>query len=641
MSTDPESRSPNFATTHSPGISSVSSEAGKLGAGRRTEDWLARAFLFAVFIGLAIYTWARWGDLSIDTGHEMYVPAMLAQGKMLYRDLWFPYVPLAPYLQALLFRIFGVHLVVLYMSGLAITLCFAFVLYGLSRRFMPPVGAALVPLGFLMQAFAPSLFNYVLPYGYAASYGSLFGIVSLYFLVRRLQQEKGPNLLLSGLSAGLALLTKQEFGVACWLVIAFALLGDYWKHRSLRLLGRQALQCIPGMVIFLLGFGWFVWRLSLNFILFKNFQSTPGSYFMRMFGARWVADRGLRFIPSEILSTMGIDLLCLGVWFCAAWVVRTAISRRWFSVRFVFAVMAAAIAVALLGIVRHSHWAGYLFWNRSDAEFLFFPIGMYWLACLLFFWKAIQYLQTRKSEHLALATVGAYALACGIRIMVQVEPRNYAIYYNSVIFLTFVYLLVSILEWVSSSLPRVVGRRLLFGLLTVEAAGLFATLLPVPIPDYRLPSALHTDYGTIYTNRDKAAAFRPAIAFMKEQKALGKHVVVLPEEVPLYFFSGTEAPSRWYQITPGLVLPEDEDTYIAALRAAGVDYILLANHSDFEYGVPYFGLDFNQKIYRWIQDNYEVSGEFGHFVRKRGSPYGIQIYRKRVSGGQIPQATTN
>ena len=292
---------------------------------------------------------------------------------MLYRDLWYPYAPLAPYIQALFFRIFGVHLLVLYVSGLAITLCFALVLYALSRRFMPPAGAALVPLGFLMQAFLPSLFNYVLPYAYASTSGSLFGVVFLYFLVRYIQQESGPNLLLAGLTAGLALLTKQEFGAACWLVLAIVLLGDYRTHRSFRLLGRQVMWCVPGLAVFFLGFGWFLWRLSLRFILFENSTSTPGSYFMRTVGAKWVADRGLRFVPAEILSTMGIALLCLGVWLCATWIAKSAIGRRWFSKRAVFTVLAAGIVTALIVLVRHRHWVGYLFWHRSECRVPFFP----------------------------------------------------------------------------------------------------------------------------------------------------------------------------------------------------------------------------------------------------------------------------
>ena len=55
-------------------------------------------------------TWATWGSLTIDCGREVYVPAMLAEGKTLYRDLWYPYPPLAPYFNSYLFRWFGVHL---------------------------------------------------------------------------------------------------------------------------------------------------------------------------------------------------------------------------------------------------------------------------------------------------------------------------------------------------------------------------------------------------------------------------------------------------------------------------------------------------------------------------------------------------
>src|SRR5271170_4295445 len=62
-------------------------------------------------------TWAAWGNLTIDSGHEMYVPAMLSEGKMLYRDVWFMYPPAAPYFNSYLFRLFGLHLNVLYWAG--------------------------------------------------------------------------------------------------------------------------------------------------------------------------------------------------------------------------------------------------------------------------------------------------------------------------------------------------------------------------------------------------------------------------------------------------------------------------------------------------------------------------------------------
>ena len=47
-------------------------------------------------------TWAAWGNLTIDSGHEMYISALLAEGKRLYRDVWFGFGPAAPYLNSYL-----------------------------------------------------------------------------------------------------------------------------------------------------------------------------------------------------------------------------------------------------------------------------------------------------------------------------------------------------------------------------------------------------------------------------------------------------------------------------------------------------------------------------------------------------------
>src|SRR5579862_5308631 len=90
----------------------------------------------AAFLSLILFwayrmysTWATWGNLSIDTGREMYVPSVLAQGKMLYRDIWFLYGPAAPYFNSYLFRIFGLRLEVLYWAGSISALACALLLF--------------------------------------------------------------------------------------------------------------------------------------------------------------------------------------------------------------------------------------------------------------------------------------------------------------------------------------------------------------------------------------------------------------------------------------------------------------------------------------------------------------------------------
>ena len=55
---------------------------------------------YAVFLLLAAVSWNRWIEPFVDTGRELMVPARVAQGERLYRDVRFYYGPLAPYLAA-------------------------------------------------------------------------------------------------------------------------------------------------------------------------------------------------------------------------------------------------------------------------------------------------------------------------------------------------------------------------------------------------------------------------------------------------------------------------------------------------------------------------------------------------------------
>jgi hypothetical protein len=60
----------------------------------------------------------------------------------------------------------------------------------------------------------------------------------------------------------------------------------------------------------------------------------------------------------------------------------------------------------------------------------------------------------------------------------------------------------------------------------------------------------------------------------------------------------------------------------------------LTSRKTSEYGADYFGIDYNQKIYNWIESNYIIAGELGRF-RRDGSgsvlqaPLAALIYQRR------------
>src|SRR5262249_12204621 len=109
--------------------------------------------LCLLWLGLVAFGWARWGDVTVDSGRELYVAVALAQGKMLYRDVWYPYGPGAPYFNSLLFRIFGTHINVAYIAGALAGLVVALTLFRCALYFaLVPVALA-IGCAALIQSF--------------------------------------------------------------------------------------------------------------------------------------------------------------------------------------------------------------------------------------------------------------------------------------------------------------------------------------------------------------------------------------------------------------------------------------------------------------------------------------------------------
>jgi hypothetical protein len=583
-------------------------------------EWVARLAIVAAFAGLTIYTWAHWGDVVIDSGREMYVPAAMARGKVLYRDLWYPYGPLAPWLLAALFRWFGANLYVLYAFGLATTLSFALLLFEISRRFLPYEFAFVISFCALLQSFQADIFNYILPYSYAATIGSLMGLACLCFTLRSISALSRWSWLAAGLCAGLALLCKPEFGYACYATVAFAIVMPAVAGPA-RAFVTNALLCAPGLGAGLAAYIWTGLRDGAPILLLEGVFRSQTRYFMQTYGERWISDRGFRFHPSEVLQALVMLGLAILIWYLLARSVGWLMGHLWL----LCCVVAAGIGAAAV-LAMKMPFARALFAHRYFTEFAAFPAGMFWLACGVFVWSTVTFLRRRTTGSLSLAVASVYALAVGIRIMAQVEPRSYAIFYNSALFLLLVFVLVRLIDNAASQRPATIRSRLRLSLACLYAAWLGLLLMPYP---KSLPARLVTDRGVIYTRRAEAAIFPRVISFIDQSKAEGRTVLILPESASLYFFTGTDAPARWYYLHPGVLGPDEESEFIAEIERQKVDFILLSNRRTAEYGSDYFGLDYNQRLYRWIEANYEPTGQFGEFVRAKDRPFAMLVYRRR------------
>lgn len=619
----------------------TSSSAGESPSSK--SEWVARFVIILIACGLAWHTWGHWGDFQIDNGRELYVPAEILRGKLLFRDIWYMYGPLAPYVKALLFRIFGVHLTVLYLFGLALTIGTALVTFEIGRKFHLGVVGSVVPaLFFLVEAFYPFIRNFVFPYSYAASLGAFLGSACFLFILRHASSARALHLGVASLLASLAILTKQEFGVACLALLGFEVAACYLIHRSTPQLLRNIAICFAGLLPALAGYGWFVWKLSAKLIFLDNWISTPGTYFMRTFAKITMPEQGFRFVPSELLKATEFTALGVAQWallasFAVYAITKLRLRSHWSVALAVLVCLSplwiAAVVFAIVfpyGMVMDPSWlTSFLVIPMTQG---IFPTGVFFLVVIFSIhslWKLVR--GPRSSFAVQEAGLGIYASLVGVRQMMELRPTIFkcSVFFNVPAFLIFLILIYRIIRWACRSLDIKRSDFVTVSMLAVEAVMLFILFFPRP---QMLTDRLDTPFGSFYTKPDVVILFPQIISFMKTHTQNEKDILVLPEPPSLYVFAGMEAPSRWYSLVPGTLDPDQEQQFINDLASNQVRYVLITDRSFNEYGVwGFINHGYNPIVYKWIMSNYVEVGQFGPLRDAPYPPFIVWVFEKKES----------
>ncbi len=158
---------------------------------------VAVAWVATVFVASAWLSWRRLGSLIIDWGRELDVPRRLLEGATLYQDVRWYWGPLAPWINELLYRLFGVTSDTLMWSGIATAALACAGLFLIARRFVGPVTSAWVAVAFIVaSAFAKripvAIFNFVAPFNFSATYGIALAIWSVLLLLWARRDGRDP-----------------------------------------------------------------------------------------------------------------------------------------------------------------------------------------------------------------------------------------------------------------------------------------------------------------------------------------------------------------------------------------------------------------------------------------------------------------
>jgi len=577
-----------------------------LKAGRR--DLFSIGVLCCLWLGLVKFGWARWGDVTVDSGRELYVAAALAEGKMLYRDVWYLYGPGAPYLNSLLFRTFGIHLNVAYFAGSLAGLAAMLTLFRCALYLAPLTVAFAIGYIVLIQSFGGGFFNYPLPYAYASVYGSVAACLFLLYAIRGALNPTKTNLIWAGIWSAVALITKLEFGFACFGSLAALQVGLILQQRSWRAAFRNLSTVMPALLICAVVIAWMVSIGGVAFITQENFMSWPTSYFMQNYGQSWLRLTGYDLSLAQLMKGLALTVGFVAFWVGFRFWLLSVFRKLWLRAGCFGIVLGAGTAALLMETPK-----------RFDINIplLVFPRSMVFLVALaipvagFLFWRSG--LCARK---LAILVVMIFGPLLAFRVLFRMTSRDYAIYYNGPVLLAFFLLLLAI-AIPGGHFQNGVGARIArFFICAAVCAWVTVVAIP-PYLDLRIGRvAIASERGTIYVPETILPAWADAANFMLQAKQSGEVVMSIPEDTALYFFAGVPSPTRVFAFTPGTLSPGPMTAKtIAEMEVAPVRFVIWSNRRFFEYGVPEFGVDFDVPFAEYIRRNYRPVRDFRYINR--------------------------
>ena len=623
---------------------------------RRDLPWIV---LIAVsfIVGLAV-SWERWGNPLVDCGREMNQPLRLAEGQMLYSDVRHIYGPLSPYVNALLYLVFGPSLDLLYAEGILIAIIIIALVYWLSRQLLDRAAAAAATLSVMWLCAFKQAGNYFFPYSYSALHGCALGLATLALALRFAQEataarqrrswDRRTYLLLfsAGAVAGLTLLAKTEMGFAA--VVGGLVAVTVSVYPSLRRAAYPAaLFLAPAGFLAVAVYSLIAWQVGLHtlsnesYLFLQNLPEELAYYNLRMSGF----DRPLESIANMIGAAVRLAALAAVL----ATVALMLANRKKKTEGLQIALADARVSDA----GRVSYYQLWIMLAVSLMLFVVAPLGgqmqidkgpylampLILIAVLIGAW--LQYQKQLSGDHpanpktVALIVISIYAIASLARVLLRVRSGGaYSSYMlpASVVIFTYCWA-VPFVNMFRDAQSRKLARRLSLGLIFVWIG------LTMGVMSYRFISTythpISTARGTMIALSDVGQSLNEAIAFINRETAPGQPVAVMPEGTSLNFFTERPNPLREEITTPGFLDLAGERRAIERLSASDTRLVLITNRATPEFGPAVFGRDYCQTLMRWIEENFEQCAVFGpdHSpdLQIGNRTFFIRAYRKKAT----------
>lgn len=549
--------------------------------------------VFAVFgVQLAI-TWQRWADPVIDTGRELNVPARLAAGERLYDDVRYYYGPLGPYLNALLYRLFGVHTAVLVAAAVGATGVGLLALYRLARsRLEPAAAATAVSATIVLAMFLPNGGCLALPYSWDTLYASVCGWWALSLAVAANDRRRDTAI---GLLLALAALAKVDVAVQLGVpIVALMLTGAAADRRRLsHVLPAAVLPTVIGYAVCARG-------IALETLIGEGFLAVVAvpDEWRRLYALMSGFDRpGTRLVEWLVVAVVA-----------AAIVGGASFGQRLLDRRGGLVAASWPPIVALLLILTFS--AGLGDGGAIGATVRRLPPMVRLLpplALAVAAWLGIARLRGRRENGALFLLASAATLAAG-RVFLNAR--------HSTPYSAFGLILAVLLAAMLLFAPPLRSRRR--GWTQLAAAMMVAWILCRGVAGWLAFRAVD-EWGPLETGRGRfmvtsparAAAIDETVRYLIANTAPVDRVATFPEGSIFNFLAERQSPLRQEQLLPGMLDAEAEQRVIQELSAAPPEWVVLGDVDYRLWGRGHFGDDWAQGLGQFLHQNYRLDATLG------------------------------
>lgn len=533
--------------------------------------WLLCITALIIFMG-------HYSNILFDVGRETYYPQRILEGKVLYKDLFNIYGPFSYLWNAFLYKIFGINLRALYISGAICSLAIVSGVYLIAKRFLnTSLSFAIGLFTIVTGVCANHLFNYTFPYSWAMLYGTVGFLYSVYFLIKYKDNENPYFLYMAGLLAGFAAANKYDFIIYSIFLFCVSIFTKNKKNILNFITSFMVFPILSFGILFLQGL-----RIEDLIVAMQEIQKLMNTKTLEYF----YSNQGVLFSPA-VFPVWIYNLLATGI----------PLGLMMLSYRFYEKIKIVSIAlITIFALV------GYKF--LSPALFAF-------LTPLLFLVSIFGYKKIKTNIPLLLVIISA--IGASFKTFWGLTPMSYGCYYTPIVLIAFFGVMFT---FINEKYQKIAALFLIFVSFSFLNVYLFKRTTTT--------GKISSPHGTIYTYKQNADNINNILSILNNDENVNSTALIYPEGMIINFLSKNNIKSDDYynSLLPLYLESMGEEKFQKVLDEKNPKFIILTSQNTSDYYFNHICTNYAFNFCNQVEQEYQQEATFNGDIA-------FKIYRKR------------